>query len=69
MTREEATNIANLVYKIEETEELIDKFNMLYNETDNNELVKCLDDGKNMILLYKEECEKELSKYNLSYNN
>ena len=69
MTREEATNIANLVYKIEETEELIDKFNMLYNETDNHELVKCLDDGKNMILLYKEECEKELSKYNLSYNN
>ena len=69
MTREEATNIANLVYKIEETEELIDKFNMLYNETDNNELVKCLDDGKHMILLYKERLEQELSKYNLSYNN
>ena len=69
MTREEATNIANLVYKIEETEELIDKFNMLYNETDNNELVKCLDDGKNMILLYKERLEQELSKYNLSYND
>ncbi len=69
MTREEATNIANLVYKIEETEELIDKFNMLYNETDNRELVKCLDDGKNMILLYKERLEQELSKYNLSYND
>ena len=69
MTREEATNIANLVYKIEETEELIDKFNMLYNETDNRELVKCLDDKQNIIILYKERFEQELSKYNLSYND
>lgn len=69
MTREEATNIANLVYRIEETEELIDKFNMLYNETDNKELIKCLDKGKNIILLHKEKCEQELSKYNLSYND
>ena len=69
MTREEATNIANLVYRIEETEELIDKFNMIYNETDNQELIKCLDEGKNIILLHKEKCERELSNYNVSYND
>ena len=69
MTREEATNIANLVYKIEETEELIDKFNMLYNETDNHELIKCLNDAKKHLITYKEQIEQELSKYNLSYND
>lgn len=68
MTREEATNISNIVYKIEESEELIDKFNMLYNETDNKELIKCLNDAKKHLITYKEKCEKELSKYNLSYN-
>ena len=69
MTREEATNIANLVYKIEETEEFIDKFNMLYNETDNQELIKCLNDAKKHIITYKEQLEQELSKYNLSYHD
>lgn len=68
MTREEATNIANLVYRIEEAEELIDKFNMLYNETDNQELIKCLNDAKKHLITYKEQLEQELSKYNLSYN-
>lgn len=69
MTREEATNIANLVYRIEEAEELIDKFNMLYNETDNQELIKCLNDAKKHLITYKEQLEQELSKYNLSYND
>ena len=69
MTREEAINIANLVYKIEEAEELINQFNMLYNETDNKELIKCLNDAKKHLITYKEKCEKELSKYNLSYND
>lgn len=63
MTREEATNIANLVYKIEETEELIDKFNMLYNEIDNQELIKCLNDAKKHLITYKEQLEQELTKY------
>lgn len=63
MTREEATNIANLVYKIEESEELIDKFNMLYNETDNQELIKCLNDAKKHLITYKEQLEQELTKY------
>lgn len=63
MTREEATNIANLVYRIEESEELIDKFNMLYNETDNQELIKCLNDAKKHLITYKEQIEQELTKY------
>lgn len=63
MTREEATNIANLVYRIEEAEELIDKFNMLYNETDNQELIKCLNDAKKHLITYKEQVEQELTKY------
>ena len=63
MTREEAINIANLVYRIEETEELIDKFNMLYNETDNQELIKCLNDAKKHLMTHKEQLEQELTKY------
>lgn len=69
MTREEATTIANLVYRIEESEDIIDKFNMLYNETDNQELIKCLNDAKKHLMAYKEQVEQELSKYNLSYND
>lgn len=60
MTREEATNIANLVYKIEESERFIDKFNMLFNETDNQELIKCLNDAKKHIITYKVQLEQEL---------
>lgn len=69
MTREEATNIANLVYRIEEAEELIEQFNMLYNETDNQELIKCLNDAKKSLITYKEQVEQELSNYNISYND
>lgn len=69
MTLEEATNISNIVYNIEEAEELIDQFNMLYNETDNQELIKCLNDAKKHLMTYKEKCEMKLSKYNLSYND
>ncbi|MBO6272577.1 hypothetical protein J6O48_07330 [bacterium] len=60
MTREKATNIANLVYKIEETERFIDKFNMLFNETDNQEHIKCLNDAKKHLITYKEQLEQEL---------
>ena len=62
MTREEALKIANLLYRIEEAEELIDKFDMLYHEIDNRELIKCLDDAKTHLITYKEQVEQELAK-------
>ncbi len=63
MTRKEALKIANLLYRIEEVEELIDKFDMLYNEIDNRELIKCLDDAKMHLITYREQAEQELSKH------
>ena len=63
MTREEALKIANLLYRIEEVEELIDKFDMLYNEIDNRELIKCLDDAKMHLITYREQAEQELAKH------